>query len=131
MFSSDLIKHSNITLKYNKRLEMYKGTLEYLRWSSLWHNLMMIMTMMMMMMNCFCRMVVRRKVCILICSRDQCQRFSLWQMTDILGARFEPAQNMSSGFTEWSIVVVITTKPLKGFQSLMSQRIPPQMLWEF
>ena len=46
----------------------------------------------------------------LISSRDHCQRFSLSQISDTPQAGFEPAQNLSSDFVEWSCAVVITTR---------------------
>ena len=64
-----------------------------------------------MMMNCFCRMVDRRKVLSLISSWDRFQRFSPLQIGDTLQARFEPGPNLGSGFFEWSCAVVITTTP--------------------
>ena len=68
-------------------------------------------TIMMMMMNCFCGMVDRRKAFSLISSRDHCQRFSPLQISDTPQAWFELAQNLRSGFVEWSCAVVITTTP--------------------
>ena len=64
---------------------------------------------MMMMMNCFCGMVDRRKAFSLISSRDHCQRSSPSWISNTLRAGFEPAQNLSSGFIEWTCAVVITT----------------------
>ena len=71
---------------------------------------------MMMMMNCFCGIVDRRKVFSLISSRDHCQRFSPSWISDTTRAGFAPAQNLSSGFYEWSCAVVITTtsRPHRG-----------------
>ena len=66
---------------------------------------------MMMMMNCFCGMVDRRKAFNVISSRDHCQRSSPSRISDKPRARFEPAQNLSSGLVEWSCSVVITTTP--------------------
>ena len=60
---------------------------------------------MIMMMNCFCGMVQRRKVFSLVSSRDYCQRSSPSRISDTLRAEFEPAQNLSSGFVEWSCAV--------------------------
>ena len=54
----------------------------------------------MVMMNCFCGMVDRRKACILISSRDLCQRPSPSRISDTQRAGFEPVQNLSSGFVE-------------------------------
>ena len=54
----------------------------------------------MMMMNCFCGMVDWRKGFSLISSWDHCQRSSPSQISDMLQAGFEPAQNLSSGFAE-------------------------------
>ena len=69
------------------------------------------MTMMMMMMNCFCGMVDWRKAFSLISSQGHCQRSSPSWISDMPRAGFEPAQDLSSGFVEWSCVVVITTTP--------------------
>ena len=70
-----------------------------------------MMMMMMMMMNCFCSMVDRRKAFSLISSRDHCQRSSPSRISDTLRAGFEPAQNLSSDFVDWSCAVVISTTP--------------------
>ena len=69
------------------------------------------MMMMMMMMNCFCSMVDWRKAFSLISSRDHCQRSSPSRISDTLWAGFEPAQNLSSDFVDWSCAVVISTTP--------------------
>ena len=61
------------------------------------------------MMNCFCSIVDQWKMSSLISSRDYYQRSSLLQISDMLRAGFEPAQNLSSGFVEWSRSVVIST----------------------
>ena len=74
--------------------------------------------MMMMMMNCFCGMVDRRKALSLISSRDHCQRSSPSRISDTLRAGFETAQNLSSGFVEWSCAVVITTTPRRQHLSV-------------
>ena len=63
------------------------------------------------MMNCFCGMVDRRKASSLISSRDHCQRSSPSRISDTPRAGFEPVQNLSSGFVEWSCAVVIITTP--------------------
>ena len=42
-------------------------------------------------------------------SRDYCQRSSPSRISDTQWAGFEPAQNLSSDFVEWSFAVVITT----------------------
>ena len=60
---------------------------------------------------CFCGMVDRRKAFSLISSRDHCQRFSPSRISDTSRTGFEPAQNLNSGFVEWSCAVVITTIP--------------------
>ena len=64
-----------------------------------------------MMMNCFCGMVDRWKMFSIIFSRDHCQRSSPSWISDTQRAGFKPAQNLSSGFAEWSCVVMITTTP--------------------
>ena len=69
------------------------------------------MMMMMMMMNCFCSMVDWQKAFSLISSRDHCQRSSPSRISDTLRAGFEPAQNLSSDFVDWSCAVVISTTP--------------------
>ena len=63
---------------------------------------------MMIKMNCFCGMVDQRKMSSLISSRDHCQRSSPSRTSDRSQARYEPAQNLSSGFVEWCCPVVIT-----------------------
>ena len=51
-----------------------------------------------------------RHLC-LISSQDHCQRFSPFQISDMLQADFLPVQNLSSDFVKWSCAVVITTTP--------------------
>ena len=68
-------------------------------------------TRLMMMMNCFCGMADRQKAFSLISSWDHCQRSSPSRISDTPRAGFEPAQNLSSSFVEWSCAVVITTTP--------------------
>ena len=60
-------------------------------------------------LNCFCGMFDQRGALRLISSWDHCQRFSPSQISDMLQAGVEPARNLSSGFAEWSWVLVITT----------------------
>ena len=74
-----------------------------------------------MMMNCFCRMVDRRKAFSLISSRDHCQRSSPSRISDTPRAGFEPAQDLSSGLVEWSCTVAITTGP-QGYSSYIRSR---------
>ena len=64
-----------------------------------------------MMMNCFCGMGNRRKAFNLIFSRNRCLRFSRSQISDMPRAGLESAQNLNSGFVEWSCAAVITTTP--------------------
>ena len=73
--------------------------------------------MMMVMMNCFCGMVNRRKTFGLVSNRDHCQRSSPSRISNTPRAGFEPAQNLSSGFVEWSCAVVITTTPRRHWWS--------------
>ena len=54
-------------------------------------------------MSYFCGMVDRRKAFRLIFSRCHCQRSSPSRISHTLGAGFEPAQNLSSGFVEESL----------------------------
>ena len=49
-------------------------------------------------MNYFCGLVDRRVASSLVFSQEQCQRFSPSQISDMLRAEFEHAQNLSSGF---------------------------------
>ena len=69
----------------------------------------LILILAMMMMNCFRGMVARQKAFSLISSQDHCQRSSPCQISNTPSAGFKPAQNLSSGFVEWSCAVVITT----------------------
>ena len=62
-------------------------------------------------MNCLCGMVDRRKAFSLISSRDHCQRSLPLRISDTPQAGFQPAQNLSLGFFEWSCTAVITTTP--------------------
>ena len=62
--------------------------------------------MTMMIMNSFCGMVDRRKTFSLISNQNHCQRSSPPRISDTPRARFEPAQNLSSGFVEWSCSVM-------------------------
>ena len=64
-----------------------------------------------LMMNCFCGMIDRHKALSLISSWDHCQRSSPRRISDTSRAGFEPAQNLSSGFVEWSRAVAITIAP--------------------
>ena len=64
-----------------------------------------------MTMNYFCGMVDRQKAFSLISSQDNCQRSSPSRISNTPWAGFEPAQNLHSGFLEWSCAVVITTRP--------------------
>ena len=63
------------------------------------------------MMNCFCGMVDWQKAFSLISRWDHCQRSSPSWISNMLPAGYEPAQNLSSGFLEWSCAVVITITP--------------------
>ena len=60
----------------------------------------------------------------LFSSRDHCQRPSPSRISDTPRAGFEPAQNLSSGFDEWSCAVVITTTPRRQDAFI-------QALWRF
>ena len=62
--------------------------------------MVMMVMMMMMMVSCFCGMVDRRKTFSLISSRGNCQKSSQLGIYDTPQARFEPVQNLSSGFVE-------------------------------
>ena len=63
---------------------------------------------MMIMINCFCGIVDRRKACGLISSGSHCQRSWRSRISDTPLAGFQPAQNLSSGFVQWSWTAVIT-----------------------
>ena len=59
-----------------------------------------MMMMVMMMKNYFCGMVDRQNAFSVISSWDHCQKSSPSQISDMLRAGFEPAQNLSSGLVE-------------------------------
>ena len=59
-----------------------------------------------MIRNCICGMVDQRTFS-LVSSQDHCQRSSPFRISDTPRAGFERAQNLSSGFVEWSYAVVI------------------------
>ena len=59
-------------------------------------------------------MVDRRKAFSVISIRSHCQRSLPFQISSTLRAGFELAQNLRSGFVEWSCSVVITTTPPLG-----------------
>ena len=61
------------------------------------------------MMNCFWGMVDRRKTFSLFSSADHCQRSLPSRISDTPRAGFEPDENLSSGFLDWSCAVMITT----------------------
>ena len=67
--------------------------------------------MFMMTINCFCVMVDRQKTLSFIPKREYCQEFSPSQIIDTPGAGFKPAQNLSSGFVQWSCAGVIFCLP--------------------
>ena len=71
-----------------------------------------IVKILMMMMNYFWGMVDWRKGLSLISSRDYCQRSWTLGISDMPRAGSEPVQNLSSGFVEWSCVVVIPLRIL-------------------
>ena len=71
-----------------------------------------------MMMNCFCGMVDQRKACSPISSWDHSQRFSPSRISEMLGAVFEPVQNLSSGLVEWSCAVAKTTTPRRHYNAM-------------
>ena len=58
---------------------------------------------------CSCRTADRRKAFNLISSQDHCRSFSPSQTFDTLWSAFEPLQNLSSDFAEWSFPAVIIT----------------------
>ena len=60
-----------------------------------------------MIKNCICGMVDQRTAFSLVSSQDHCQRSSPFRISDTPRAGFERAQNLSSGFVEWSYAVVI------------------------
>ena len=63
-------------------------------------------------LNRFYGMVNQRGALSIISRRDHCQRFSTLQIAGMPGAGFEPAENLSLGFVEWSCALMITTTPL-------------------
>ena len=76
-----------------------------------WGKLWLLVTLLKILMNCFCGMVDQRKAFSLISSRDHCQKFSPSRISDTPRTGFELAQNLNSGFVEWSCAVVTTTTP--------------------
>ena len=87
------------------------------------YQLMMSMMMMMIMvMNCFCGIVDQRKAFSFISSHEHCQRSSPSQISNTLQAGFQPVQNLSLGFDEWSCAVVITT-------TLENSQQPQKLTW--
>ena len=101
---SFFILHFPNSVRKKKKPEKLRFCILFMLWICL-------SLVMMMMMICFCGMVDRRKAFSLISSRDHCQRSSPLQISDTPQAGFEPAQNLSSGFVEWSCAVVVTTTP--------------------
>ena len=98
-----------LELLFNCRFNIHKQTW----WSSRFNqkHTLYFLSLMMMMRNCFCGMVDRRKAFSLISNRGHCQRSSPSRNSDMPRAGLEPAQNLDSGFVEWSWAVVITTTP--------------------
>ena len=82
----------------------------YCYWLIIQVKISLMMTTMMM-MNCLCGMVDQRKTFSLISSHKDCQISSPLWISNTPQAGFEPAQNLNSGFVEWSCAVVITTTP--------------------
>ena len=83
----------------------------------------------MKMINCFCGMVVQRKVFSIISSQDHYQRSSPSQISDTLQAGFEHAQNLSWGLVEPSCAVVITTTPRRHITTtLLHITTTPQLV---
>ena len=80
--------------------------------------------MMMIMINWFCGMVDRRKTYSLISKKDDCQRSSPSRISDTPRAGFEPAQNLSSSFLEWSCTIVITTTPWRNIATFNVNTAP-------
>ena len=60
----------------------------------------------------FCGMVDWHKTLSFFFCWDDCQRFSPLQISNMLQAGFEPAQNLNVGFVEWSCARVITKIPV-------------------
>ena len=71
--------------------------------------MIMMMMMIMMMINCFRGMADRRMAFSLLSSQDHCQRSSTLRIFDTPRVGFEPAENLSSSFAEWSCAIVTTT----------------------
>ena len=74
------------------------------------------------MMNCIDELFLwyddQRKAFSLISSRDHFQRSSPLRISDTSHAGFEPEQNLSSGFTESSCAVGITTTPRRCYRQI-------------
>ena len=84
---------------------------------------LMMMMMMMMMINCFCGVGGRRKEFSLISSRSYCQISSPSRISNTPRAGFEPTQDPSLGFVEWSCAVVITATPRSQMKSITSNTV--------
>ena len=69
--------------------------------------MMMMMMMIMMMMNCFSRMVDRRKALRFISSQSHCQRFLPSQISETPRIGLGPTQYLSPGFVELSYLLEI------------------------
>ena len=68
-------------------------------------------------------MIDRQKLSGILCSRDHCRRFSPLQASGTQQAEFEPAQNLSLGYSEWSCAIRI----YRGFNlSLIGGSHPPR-----
>ena len=62
-------------------------------------------------MNCSCELIDGRKTLSFITSWNNCHTFSPSQVSNTPRGGFEPAQNLRSGFTDWSWPEEITTAP--------------------
>ena len=104
-------KISCISNLSTKRCQLSLQSTPFEVWELEVNRLKNMMMVMIVIMNYFCGMVDQRKAFGLISSRDHCQRSSPSPISNMPQAGFEPAQNLSSGFVEWSCAVVIITTP--------------------
>ena len=115
-FLKSCIKQSQSYLKSKtktKKLTLIRKSyfIQHLQWCYKSYTSLKAVSYLEMMINCFCGMVDQQNGFSLIFSRHHCQWSLPLRISDTPRAGFEPAQNLSSGFVEWSGAVVITTTP--------------------
>ena len=84
-----------------------------------------------MMINYFYGMVDQRKAFGLLSSRDHCQRSSSLWISNMPQAGFEPAQNLSSAFVEWSCALMITTTSWRATSTMILRYCSSTRNWSY